>query len=322
MPKVLTQRLTETLYVPYVRFLNAVREEPTPETLESFRRKVETGWYDPAFIVIARPGDGGDILADLQYVGPAANEYDPFATLYYLAEIRSLPSYRANAQGLQRLLAECVASANPAARVHFLARVDCTRLSEAYDHALRHCGFRVACERVEFRTRIADMTLASEGGLRWRNGAAVSADEALELYARSNAGKPAASRFDLREHFLQLADRSGFRSEPDMLQVGYLGEDAVAIILLTLEPVCEGWCTMLFVGVVPEHHGKGIGRLVHSHGIRILKDKGGLVYHDGTESTNAPMLRVFHQQGCRELCRMVEYERFREPCSSLRTSVQ
>jgi uncharacterized protein YdhG (YjbR/CyaY superfamily) len=199
-----------------------------------------------------------------------------------------------------------MASANPRACVLFATRVRLENLPQAYEEALRGCGFRRSAERIEYRNRIQDLRLVPEQKLRWKNGCDASIKKNFMLYERCNLQGPAASRSDRLDKFLRVADRSGLASNPDMLQIGYLEGQAAAMLLLWVNEAYDGWSTMLCVGIVPEHTGKGLGRIVNSHGIRVLEANGGVVYHDGTEPSNSSMSSVFRAQGCREFCGIAE----------------
>jgi len=58
--------------------------------------------------------------------------------------------------------------------------------------------------------------------------------------------------------------------------------------------------TLLEIGLKPRCRGKGYGRIIHAHGLELLKEMGAKKYLGSTETTNCAMLRVFELNGCRK----------------------
>jgi hypothetical protein len=56
--------------------------------------------------------------------------------------------------------------------------------------------------------------------------------------------------------------------------------------------------TLLYIGLAPEHRGRGLGRLLHAQALASLKAAGASSYEDATAASNLPMRRVFERNGC------------------------
>lgn len=80
-----------------------------------------------------------------------------------------------------------------------------------------------------------------------------------------------------------------------------LNNKAIGIIMPHVFPEEPGLGTLLEIGLKPEYRGKGYGRIIHAHGLEILKQMGAKKYLGSTETTNYAMLRVFKLNGCRKL---------------------
>jgi putative RNA 2'-phosphotransferase len=55
---------------------------------------------------------------------------------------------------------------------------------------------------------------------------------------------------------------------------------------------------LLYVGVVPSHRGKGIGRALHEKGLSLLRGHRVTSYTGYSDVQNEPMARIFEENGC------------------------
>jgi ribosomal protein S18 acetylase RimI-like enzyme len=74
----------------------------------------------------------------------------------------------------------------------------------------------------------------------------------------------------------------------------------IGIIMPHIFPEKPGLGTLLEIGLKPECRGKGYGRIIHAHGLELLKQMGAKKYLGSTETTNYAMLRVFEINGCKK----------------------
>lgn len=80
-----------------------------------------------------------------------------------------------------------------------------------------------------------------------------------------------------------------------------LNNKDIGIIMPHLFPEDPALGTLLNIGLRPKCRGKGYGRVIHAHGLELLKQMGAKKYLGSTETTNQAMLRVFEINGCRKL---------------------
>ena len=86
----------------------------------------------------------------------------------------------------------------------------------------------------------------------------------------------------------------------DNWKVATLKNENVGIIMPHIFPEDLKLGTLLEIGLKPEYRGKGYVRILHAHGLEILKQMGAKKYLGSTETTNHAMLRVFELNGCRK----------------------
>ncbi len=88
---------------------------------------------------------------------------------------------------------------------------------------------------------------------------------------------------------------------PECIQVSEAG-----IVIAQVNPR-TAWARITYMGLLPEHRGRGLGRWVHRRGFAMLRAQGGALYHGGTVETNRPMMRLFEAHGCRFHRRLEEW---------------
>lgn len=88
--------------------------------------------------------------------------------------------------------------------------------------------------------------------------------------------------------------------------IGFLKDEPCALVVAQIHQE-TGWSRLSYMGILPQFRGKGLGRWVHRHGFRMMKDQNGKVYHGGTHSENLPMRKLFEKHGCQLICEMEEW---------------
>jgi GNAT superfamily N-acetyltransferase len=217
-----------------------------------------------------------------------------------------VPAPQAVAEADAGLVDEAVAQAR-AEGATVQSRVQLERESPALVQALTRTGGARRGERVEFRTLLADLPEEDPGDrrIRWRPGA-LDARTAAVLAATGSDG-PDALDFDADA----LAHLTAYLSDPvlsaDPAATVHVGEvDGRDAALVVAQVARDGWSTCTWLGLIPEVRGRGLGHLVHRHGIAMLRAQGGQLYHGGTSADNASMRACFARQGC------VAWRRFAE----------
>ena len=92
------------------------------------------------------------------------------------------------------------------------------------------------------------------------------------------------------------------------MQIGSIDGTFAAFVMAQVAP-SDGWSRVTYVGIVPEFRGQGLGKWAHRRGFTVMRAQGGKLYHGGTRSENAPMVRLFEMHGCAEFARMTEWKR-------------
>jgi ribosomal protein S18 acetylase RimI-like enzyme len=173
----------------------------------------------------------------------------------------------------------------------------------AHREACRSMGFRPGESRVEYIVPLADAIAALEspavtGRLAWR---LVATEPGRELEQAADVMQAVATGdpdFDAEDDALDfLLARRGDPTlpiGPESLQVGSLEGVDAGIVAASVRP-STGWCSLYYMGVVPSFRGRGLGREVMLHGLRVLHAMGGRTYHDGTASQNGPARSLFRR---------------------------
>jgi GNAT superfamily N-acetyltransferase len=176
--------------------------------------------------------------------------------------------------------------------------------------ALPKLGFLKKHDRIEFRASIEDLPDDQQSPITWRSIApseTTTITEAAALLHQAANGDPDYDPKDDAEAILKsyLADPV-LTSNPECIQIGYLEKKPVAIVVAQINPK-SGWSRITYMGVIPAYRKKGLGKWVHRHGFKMMRDQGGKLYHGGTVSTNRDMLKLFVDHGCKEYRRMQEW---------------
>lgn len=78
------------------------------------------------------------------------------------------------------------------------------------------------------------------------------------------------------------------------------GDGEVGVVLPQPYPDDPETGTLLYLGVLPERRGQGLGAALHLVGMDRLRDLGVKRYVDSTDLRNAQMLRIFERNGAVE----------------------
>lgn len=211
--------------------------------------------------------------------------------------------------GAATLLPETMARVRELGIEEISFRPSIDELGPAFRAAVLEHGFRLLGERVEFKTDVLNLPTEEGTPLTWRNLDEVGLEAAAAMMAQTAKGDPTGhSERDqplatMRE---MLADPM-LTDGPDCVHVGYEGDRAVAFVLAQILPK-TGWSRISYMGVIPAARGRGLGKWVHRHGFAMIRAQGGTLYHGGTATTNAAMIRLFQLHDCTESDRMFEIE--------------
>lgn len=117
------------------------------------------------------------------------------------------------------------------------------------------------------------------------------------MLTRVVSGDPGWGTVNAEEELRSYLRDPVLTTHDDVVHVGYVGGEAVAFTAAQVRPT-NGWGRITYLGVVPEHRGRGLGRWCHRHGFTMLRSQGGSNYEGGTDVLNQPMCRLFEVHGC------------------------
>lgn len=100
------------------------------------------------------------------------------------------------------------------------------------------------------------------------------------------------------EFFNELFSFTGDNYDPSCYLVPIYNAKEIGVIIPHVFPKKDKKGTLIYIGVVPEERNKGYGKIMHSKGLEILKNKGVKRYIGSTMTTNKSMLRIFEANGC------------------------
>jgi len=93
---------------------------------------------------------------------------------------------------------------------------------------------------------------------------------------------------------------------PECIHVGFVDDMPVSLCVAQVEK-STGWSRIAYMGLIPTHRGKGLGKWVHRHGFTMMKQKGGSEYVGGTSTDNLPMIQLFNSHGCKSVWQLEEW---------------
>lgn len=126
-------------------------------------------------------------------------------------------------------------------------------------------------------------------------------DEVLRLFSNALLGtmgrdlNPAEPAEELKF----IIEFAGDAYHPETWVVAYDSEMPIGMIFAQryADKPLEG--SLFFIGVLPEHRGKGFGGILHAKGLEMLAAIGVKEYVGSTDVNNEPMLQVFKANDCR-----------------------
>lgn len=172
--------------------------------------------------------------------------------------------------------------------------------TRAMNAALEAAGFVVGREKVFVERDISGYASPYEDPCEYRSLVEVGEERFIEIMSEAATGDPFENpeERDPRRDFRSLMDYAGDRFDPTWWKVAFLGARPVGVILPQAFPGSETDGSLFYVGVVPDHRGRGLGRMLHATGLESLARKGITRYVGSTDSRNLPMLAIFAANGC------------------------
>lgn len=185
-------------------------------------------------------------------------------------------------------------------------RLNLDRSFDGLTDVLEHLGWHRINERIEFKTPVTNLPTDWQGPLHWRNMSQVGEQTVAEIIDKAGAGP------EWDDDDTGLAVLRDCLSADDLLcdsscvEVGYLNDIPAAFIIAQTAP-SDGWCTISFMGLMPEARGQNLGQWVHRRGFELFRQQGGQLYHGGTSAKNTAMVRLFKHHHCIHHAHLAEY---------------
>jgi RimJ/RimL family protein N-acetyltransferase len=162
-------------------------------------------------------------------------------------------------------------------------------------------GFALDAQKVLYRAPKDALKL---DGIESPPGAkfVASDPETADVLGRTLARSPTESdrAADPRRFLAELEFHARTHGEfhPEDWVVLRLGGRAAGLVLPAFADPSRGPATNLWVGVVPEFAGRGLGAVLVRRGIETMLARGATRYIGSCDVRNAPMVRVFERIGC------------------------
>jgi ribosomal protein S18 acetylase RimI-like enzyme len=171
---------------------------------------------------------------------------------------------------------------------------------EAWNGHLRSAGF-AAHRRKVFVERDLSEPPEEDPPFDHQTLAELGDREFLRWLDRASEGDPFEDEEDRdpEREYRELIDLAGDALDRALWRVALLEGEPVGIVLPQPYAHDRKEGTLFYVGVLPEHRGRGIGRRLHRAGLALLAAAGVVKYLGSSDVRNAPMLRIFTRNGCR-----------------------
>jgi len=164
--------------------------------------------------------------------------------------------------------------------------------------ALRAAGCSVHREKL-FVQRDLTGDLPPSVDFTWRTLAEAGESELVPVLWEASQGDPfEGDDRDAEREWRELVADTGTELDPTLWRIALRDGVPVGVVLPTVWEGARREGTLSYVGVVPAHRGRGLGRALHAAGLRLLAEAGALRYAGSTDVRNAAMARVFAANGC------------------------
>jgi GNAT superfamily N-acetyltransferase len=201
-----------------------------------------------------------------------------------------------------------------AAAIEFGAGTLEARLRTEYEidmfrRLLSQLGLRKKSERIEFQCDLSQLPDDAGSPMRWQTAAELKWDKEQIVRFTQQIIKgaldidPDENPEDFAQDWLQHHE---FTFGPHCIAIGFLDDVACSLVVAQINSQ-TGWSRLSYMGLIPTYRGRGLGKWVHRHGFRMMKEQGGLLYHGGTHGQNWAMRRLFVSHGCQVYSEMEEW---------------
>lgn len=192
-------------------------------------------------------------------------------------------------------------------------RMNLDRSFDGLTDTLEQLGWQRINERIEFKTPVSNLPTNWQGPLRWQNMMHMDEQTVAAIIDQAGVG-PEWEEDDTGLAVLRscLSDKD-LTCDPSCVEIGYLDEHTPAAFIIAQTAPSDGWCTISFMGLMPNARGKNLGQWVHRRGFELFRQQGGKLYHGGTSAKNTAMRRLFEKHQCIHHAHLAEYTYTHKP---------
>ncbi len=181
--------------------------------------------------------------------------------------------------------------------------------AETFKKLFQDLGFHKKAGRIEYQCDVKDLPDEQGTPLVWKTAKTLNwskqqiAQFTKEVVEGALDVDPNESLEDFIQDWLQHHE---YTSGPEYIAIGFQENRPCALAVAQINKE-SGWSRISYMGLIPGHRGKHLGKWVHRHGFTMMKDQDGKLYHGGTHSENKAMRKLFESHGCRVFCEMEEW---------------
>jgi GNAT superfamily N-acetyltransferase len=180
---------------------------------------------------------------------------------------------------------------------------------EVFKTAFTEMGFQRKSRRIEYQQDVQELPQGKGTPLTWKMAQELTwdAQQVAQFTKEITRNALDVDPNEKVEDFIQdWLSHDELTAGLHCIAIGYSQNQpcALTVVQINKETV---WSRISYMGLIPSHRGKGLGKWVHRHGFTMMKQQGGKLYHGGTLSNNLPMRKLFESHGCKLFCEMEEW---------------
>ncbi|MGE0632741.1 MAG: N-acetyltransferase family protein [Pseudobdellovibrionaceae bacterium] len=247
------------------------------------------------------------------HLDPAGNPWGTVSTEQLWANVYAIkynrPENRINQNIWQGLFAQAKAAAIEFGAESIGSRIRLEYEPDLFRDVLTEIGFEKSAGRIEYQCDISNLPGEEGSPLTWRTAKDLNWDlqQIAQFTKEVTTGALDVDPNEKPEDFIQdWLHHHEFTAGPEFIAIGFSDNQPVALAVAQINST-SGWSRISYMGLIPSHREKGLGKWVHRHGFTMMKQQGGKLYHGGTHAANSAMRKLFESHGCHVFCEMEEW---------------
>lgn len=172
-------------------------------------------------------------------------------------------------------------------------------MDEEYEEQLLNEGFHKVSSVVEYtRTLEESFILDSSIFVQSLSDSLMTDEKFAELYDQCRSGSANKNNlFSIEQIMIAFLNELGTNWR-NHCHIFFKEEEPLGISIPHIEDGTIEEGRLFYFGVVPEHRGKGFGKLFHLYSLELLKNMHATYYIGSTDENNEHMIRIFLANGC------------------------